>query len=231
MALKGWSMRRVRWLAATVALVVVASACTSSGNSPTSDGTQASAPEASGLDDGARSGVLPLQIPNQGGSMEGHTPRGFAGSGTGLFAGDNLNPRFPDGDGVQIWLTFDIAPGTPPPARAVLRSTALTVRGDPFSDLGSLQVEPVSYDLFSPTLFDLAPTGDAAACNRLDNDGGLECEVTDAVTRAIAAGDVRAQFRLRFQIAADNDGEADLAMFFITDSNTNEPGIFTLDLR
>lgn len=28
--------------------------------------------------------------------------------GTGLFAGDNLNPGFPNGDGVQIFLTFDL---------------------------------------------------------------------------------------------------------------------------
>ena len=29
----------------------------------------------------------------------------------------------------------------------------------------------------------------------------------------------------------DNDNEQDLAMFFITNSNTNEPGIFELELR
>ena len=211
MAPKGSPMRRGRWLASAVVLAVLTSACASS-------------------DDTARPRALLLQIRNQGGSMEGHTPRGFAGSGTGLFAGDNLNPQFPDGDGVQIWLTFDIPAGTPAPARAVLRSQALTLRGTPFADLGSLQAEPVSYDSFSPTLFDLPPTGAAVACNRVVDDGGLECEVTDAVARAVDAGDARAQFRLKFQTAGDNDGEADLAMFFVTDSNTNEPGIFRLDL-
>ena len=49
-----------------------------------------------------------ILLQNQGGSMEGHTPRGFRGMGTGLFAGDNLNQRFPDGDGVQLFLTFDL---------------------------------------------------------------------------------------------------------------------------
>ena len=51
---------------------------------------------------------LPLVVTNQGGSLEGHTPRGFAGTGTGLFAGDNLNPAFPEGDGVQFLLTFEL---------------------------------------------------------------------------------------------------------------------------
>lgn len=218
-------MGRGRWLASAVVLAVLTSACASSEGPPTAE-------VAIVADDVADddTGALLLQIRNQGGSMEGHTPRGFAGSGTGLFAGDNLNPRFPDGDGVQIWLTFDIPAGTPAPARAVLRSQALTLRGTPFADLGSLQAEPVSYESFSPTLFDLAPTGAAAACNRVGDDGGLECEVTDAVARAVDAGDARAQFRLKFQTAGDNDGEADLAMFFLTDSDTNEPGIFTLDL-
>ena len=161
--------------------------------------------------------------------MEGHTPRGFAGSGTGLFAGDNLNPQFPDGDGVQIWLTFDIPGGTPAPARAVLRSQFLTLRGNPFADLGALQAESMSYDAFTPTLFDLPPTGAAVACSRVGDDR-VECDVTDAVARAVGAGEDRAQFRLKFETAGDDDGEADLAMFFVTDSNTNEPGIFTLDL-
>ena len=50
-----------------------------------------------------------LTLENHGGSMEGHTPRGFQGSGAGLFAGDNLNRNFPNGDGVQIFLTFDLS--------------------------------------------------------------------------------------------------------------------------
>jgi hypothetical protein len=35
---------------------------------------------------------------------------------------------------------------------------------------------------------------------------------------------------LRFDQAGDGDGRADLAMFFVTESNTNQPGIFTLTL-
>ena len=47
---------------------------------------------------------------------------------------------------------------------------------------------------------------------------------------AIGGGAERAQFRLRFDRVADDDGEPDLALFFLTDSNTNEPGIFQLEL-
>jgi len=39
-----------------------------------------------------------------------------------------------------------------------------------------------------------------------------------------------AQFRLRLYAAGDGDGEQDLVAFFKSDSNTNEPGIFLLDV-
>jgi hypothetical protein len=97
------------------------------------------------------------------------------------------------------------------------------------ADLGALQAEPVSYDSFTPTSFDLPPTGAAVSCSRVGGDT-VECDVTDAVARTVGAGEDRAQFRLRFETAGDGDGEADLAMFFVTDSNSNQAGIFTLDL-
>ena len=167
-------------------------------------------------------------ISNQGGALEGHTPRGFAGMGTGLFAGDNLNPSFPDGDGVQIYLTFE-TDSSPNVSLAVLSSDALTVRGAPFEDLGSLSAEPVTYEAFGPELFDLDAIGPAVVCERVDT-SGISCNVTDSVRAALDTGETRLQFRLSFDQAGDGDGQADLAMFFVTDSNTNEPGIFTLTL-
>jgi len=167
-------------------------------------------------------------LSNQGGALEGHTPRGFAGMGTGLFAGDNLNPNFPDGDGVQIYLTFE-APSLVNVSSAVLSSDALTVRGAPFEDLGALLAEPVTYDVFGTALFDLDPIGPAATCQRVGS-SGIACDVTDSVRASLDAGETRFQFRLRFDQAGDGDGRADLAMFFVTDSNTNQPGIFTLTL-
>jgi hypothetical protein len=200
-----------------VALVLLASACGSS-DSDTENGSAGVAPAAS---DG-------LVVENQGGSMEGHTPRGFAGSGTGLFVGDNLNPGFPDGDGVQAFLTFDIGGTGDVPAGAVLRSRVMSVEGDPFADLGALSAEPVIYDAFGRDLFDLAASGPAVVCE-VDSTG-IECDVTAALQSAVESGQPRAQFRVKFDRAGDSDGEPDLALFFLTDSNTNEPGIFTLEL-
>lgn len=169
--------------------------------------------------------VAPLLVPNQGGDLEGHTPLGFAGSGTGLFVGDNLNERFPDGEGIQLLLTFELPPESAGSERALLTSDALTVRGTPFDDLGDLLVEPVTYDDFGPPLFELEPDGDAVVCER-QGAGSVICDVT-----SVAAGTHgRVQFRLRFERRGDNDGTKDLALFFLTDSNTNEPGIFTLEL-
>jgi hypothetical protein len=168
-------------------------------------------------------------ISNEGGSREGHTPRGFAGSGTGLFVGDNLNSGFPDDDGVQLWLSFALPADGAPPALAVLSSDVMTSVGNPFDDLGALQAEPVTYDTFGPQLFDLAPDGPAVDCRSIGAQR-LECDVTDAVTAALVSGSQSAQFRLRFERVADADGNQDLAFFFLTDSNTNEPGIFHLEL-
>jgi len=169
-------------------------------------------------------------IPNVGGSMEGHTPRGFAGMGTGLFAGDNLNPGFPDGDGVQLFLTFDLPPGLTAPASAVIATDAMQTSGTPFEDLGALRAEPVSYDTFGPDLFDLAGDGDPVGCERV-GDSGLTCDVTTSVVAAVANGAHRAQFRLKFDLAGDSDGTQDLAMFFRSDANTAESGIFTLTIE
>ena len=172
---------------------------------------------------------LPLSLPNQGADLEGHGPRGFAGQGVGLFAGDELNASFPADDGIQIWLTFDL-PSVAGVDRAVLRSDALSVRGNPFETLGELRVEPVRYSAFEPESFDLSTTGDLTTCVVDVEAGTLECDVTELVMAAAAAGDDRVQLRLKFDVLSDSDGESDLAMFFRSDSNTNEPGIFTLDV-
>jgi hypothetical protein len=173
--------------------------------------------------------TLPVVVENLGGSLEGHTPRGFAGMGFGLFVGDNLNPGFPDGDGVQTWLTFDMPVGIDTPNSALLVSDVLSVQGSPFEDLGNLNAEPVRYDEFSASLFDLEAVGEPSLCERVGK-SRLECDVTDAVGAAADAGRSRVQFRLKFDVIGDGDGVQDLALFFLTDSNTNEAGIFSLEL-
>ena len=173
---------------------------------------------------------LPYQLVNHGGSLEGHTPRGFAGSGTGLFAGDNLNPNFPADDGIQIWLTFPLPIALAEPTEAILRSDALDPHGTPFTDLGTLFAEPVTYDRFGKENFDLPPDGEPVACTRT-GESSVECDVSESVATTIRDGAARVQFRLKFETVSDGDGEPDLARFFRSDPNTNETGIFTLDLR
>ena len=198
-----------------LAIALVAAACSSSEASPSS---AAADPE-----------VTTVEISNRGDDMEGHTPRGFPGSGTGLFAGDDLNSSFPDGDGVQIYLTFDL-PETQDIEAALLTSDVLHVSGTPFTDLGELLAEPVEYDSFGPELYDPPASGDPAVCRR-EGETGIACDVTGQVDSALNSGTGSVQFRLRFGRAGDNDGNQDLAMFFREDSNTNEPGLFTLRIR
>lgn len=170
--------------------------------------------------------VIVLQ--NQGGAMEGHTPRGFRGMGTGLFAGDNLNPGFPNGDGVQIFLTFDLRELPDGEVRsAVLRAASAQIQGNPFRDLGALRGEEIRYRRFSSALWDKAPRG--ATCIFADSRAGpFACDLTESVERSRADGYRYAQFRLRLDKAGDGDGRPDMVMFFKSNSNTNEPGIFEL---
>lgn len=167
---------------------------------------------------------------NQGGALEGHTPRGFAGMGSGLFAGDNLNSGFPNGDGLQIFLTFELSDETSTVSSAVLFSERLVVRGSPFTDLGALTVEGVSYESFGPPLFDLQAESDPVACERV-GETGLRCDVSEIASGQIVAGGNVIQLRLKFEKPGDGDGEQDLAMFYESDPNTNQPGLFTLTIE
>ena len=173
-----------------------------------------------------------ILLQNQGGPMEGHTPRGFAGMGTGLFAGDNLNPRFPDGDGVQIFLTFDLS--TVPSGKvvsALLRSENASVRGMPLKDLGPLRAEEIRYSKFSPALWNLEPFAGGDECVfATSSEGPFQCDLTDTVRRSLNDSYPFAQFRLLLDRAGDKDGSQDLISFFIADSNTNQPGIFELEV-
>ena len=107
-----------------------------------------------------------------------------------------------------------------------MTSDELRTIGTPFEDLGDLLIEPVVYTTFGPQLFDLEAVGPPTRCTVTDTT--IECDVTTAVAAAAQDGQTIAQFRVRFERTADNDGEADLALFYRSDSNTNEPGLFEL---
>ena len=174
-----------------------------------------------------------ILLRNQGGSMEGHTPRGFRGMGTGLFAGDNLNPRFPNGDGVQMFLTFDLS--ALPSGKVVsakLRSENASVQGMPLKDLGPWRAEEVRYSEFSPALWNLrVPAGGDSCVFATSSKGPFQCSLTDAVQRSLDDSYPLVQFRLLLDRAGDNDRKQDLVAFFIADSNTNQPGIFVLEVK
>ncbi len=210
--------RRPYLLALALTIATLAVACGSGSTATTIDTPNQSAPATAG----------PITVLNQGGSLEGHTPRGFAGSGVGLFAGDELNPNFPADDGVQIWLTFEL-PDRVDATGATLRSDALTVRGNPFEALGNLEVAPVRYDTFGPEVVALEPIGPSVTCPPPEGNS-FTCDVSDAVAAADGFDGSRVQLRVRFEGTSDPDGEQDLALFFLSDSNTNEPGIFELVL-
>jgi hypothetical protein len=148
--------------------------------------------------------------------------------GTGLFAGDNLNQSFPEGVGVQLYLTFTL-PSDLLVGEAQVVSDVLHTSGTPFEDLGPLVIEPITYQNFGPDLFDLEAIGAHTECTVLGNTS-IECDVTAALQDFVERGNTTAQFRIRFTHPADNDGNQDLAMFFRTDSNTNEQGIFELTI-
>jgi len=169
-------------------------------------------------------------IPNQGGDMEGHTPRGFAGTGTGLFTGDNLNQNFPEGDGVQMFLTFNITniSGTKI-SSAILRGSNAEIKGTPFEDLGNLIVESISYSKFSKDLWNAGTSG--AVCTlTTETEGVYECDISSFINNALIAGQELAQFRIRFEKAGDSDGEQDMIFFYNINSNTNESGLFELEI-
>ena len=152
--------------------------------------------------------------------------------GTGLFAGDNLNPRFPDGDGVQIFLTFDLsAVPAGKVVSAVLRSDNVSVRGTPFKDLGALRAEEIRYSKFSSALWNLEPLAGGVDCEFATSPSGpFQCDLAETVQRSLNDSYPFAQFRLLLDQAGDSDGNPDMVAFFISNSNTNQPGIFELEV-
>ena len=215
--------RTTRWLLMVAGLVLVAAGCAGDGSSDT-------AAESTGTATAEQASGFTFSIPNDGTTaFEGHTPLGFMGSGVGLFAGDNLNPNFPDGVGIQILLHFALPDDLPVPSTATLSSNVVSTRGNVFEALGELRAAPVSYDGFSAALWNIEPTGDFVTCDR-PSETSLTCDVTAAATAAIEAGDSAVQIQLTLEQMSDSDGEQDLVLFNNGDSNLNEPGLFTLEL-
>lgn len=161
------------------------------------------------------------------GELEGHTPRGFEGQGSGPFVGDNINPKFPDGDGVQLFLSFDLKPlPRGMIASAKLRAKETRVAGEPFASLGKLMLEEVRFDQFSKALWNSEGSGERVFAS--SKEGPFECDVTDIVDRRRSTQ--MAQVRLRFEKAGDGDGVKDVVYFNpkAGSADHNEPGLLEL---
>lgn len=210
------------WIA--VALV----ACSGAGTAPTD-----------------RTETAPVQefvLSNSGDAdREGHTPRGFMGQGGGLFVGDDLNASFPEGDGVQAFLSFNIgrsSGGALAEGGWTVRSAVLAsevdpeIEGTPFEDLGDLVADEVVFDEFSSALWNLAPPPGAAQCVFSDGPaGGFACDLAGAVQHAIDDGRRWVNARLSFEAAGDSDGVQDMVFFFRGDVNATERDLFSLTVE
>ena len=75
-----------------------------------------------------------------------------------FFVGDNLNSRFPNDDGVQIFLSFDVEALSEASSvvAATLSSSNTRVEGSPYTDLGNLIAQDISYNEFSSALWNHA---------------------------------------------------------------------------
>lgn len=175
-------------------------------------------------------------------SREGHTPRGFQGQGDGIFTGDNLNGGFPEGDGVQLFISFNLARDvdggslrdsttTTVESAELAAAVEPTIEGSPFADLGDLLAEEVIHDGFSSELWDLEPPANAGSCVFATGPRQpFACDFTDAVQNALDDGRRFLDVRMRFETAGDSDGMQDMVFFFISDVNATDAGLFTLDV-
>ena len=140
-----------------------------------------------------------------------------------------MNQNFPEGDGVQIFLTFDLSfvQETITEARLQAPKENIHFSGTHLEDWGNLIVEEVRYDTFSSKLWDLGSSGNGCIF-ATSEEGPFECDVSSIVTNSLNDNYRYAQSRIRFENPGDNDGQQDMVMFYITNSNTNERGIFEL---
>ncbi|MEN0064825.1 MAG: hypothetical protein AAGA48_21955 [Myxococcota bacterium] len=175
-------------------------------------------------------------------NREGHTPRGFQGQGGGIFTGDNLNDGFPEGDGVQIFISFNLARGadgeslvddgaTTVESALLAAAVEPQIEGSPFADLGDLLADEVIHDGFSSALWDLEPPANGGSCVFATGPNQpFECDFADAVQNALDDGRRFLDVRMRFETAGDNDSSQDMVFFFTQNVNATEPGLFTLDV-
>jgi len=108
------------------------------------------------------------------------------------------------------FVTFNLSTlpaGVTDATAASLRLLVTSEVGGPFSTLGNLGAERVSFGSIDLAAFGAAPLGALAPLS--DQNGSLSADVLAAV-RADLPGHARSQFRVRFATGSDLDGTADL---------------------
>jgi hypothetical protein len=136
-----------------------------------------------------------------------------ATGGTGMCAGDSNQPGSPRYD---AFLTFELS-GVPASivelTEARLQLPVNQVYGDPFADLGVLNVEHVAFSEIGPESVSaevLAIAGSIAAVGL----GEAATTLTTEMLRAsLQASNSSVQYRLRFSSATDADDATDLVIF------------------
>ncbi len=130
--------------------------------------------------------------------------------GPSVCVGDS---RASDNARYDAFVTFELSALSP--SIAEFSDARLTLRvdrviGNPFSDLGTLNVERVSFVEIGPAA---ASAPALAVVDSISPIAAEHGEATSGARASLQAGDAAAQYRLRFSTPTDGDGRRDLVLF------------------
>jgi hypothetical protein len=143
---------------------------------------------------------------------------GEAGMSAGDSSGNNSARMF-------VSFPLDAIPAGSEIQGAVLELRQIEVRGTPYADLGPLLVDHMDFG----ARLDAGDYGAAAlsaAFAEVSSDVALEPRTLDVkreVEADLTARRARSQFRLRFDVATDNDGKPDFARYTTHESAPDRP--------
>lgn len=171
--------------------------------------------------------ALTFSIPS-GAGVEGYAARSSGLTGQGLFAGDNINEEFANGDGVAFYLNFDVSQLPAGSVQsAALSSEHALIRGAPFDGLGRLIVQQVKFSKLEDAS-KAEKAGEGCVLGE-HSSSSYECDISKALQDAIDDGRQNLQLRVMFDLASDKDGKADIISFYRADGDKN--GVFEIDAQ
>lgn len=99
-------------------------------------------------------------------------------------------------------------------------------------DLGDLTAEEIRFDAFSSALWNADVEAQGQSCTFATSaDGPFECDLAQALQNSLDDGYDRLQLRFTLDEAGDSDGQQDMVLFHLGDTNATAPGIFALDIE